>query len=37
MPRSRQAAGDRKAGGKEADGKWDKTEECINREPFSCT
>ena len=26
----------RKAGGKEPDGKWEKTEECINREPFSC-
>ena len=29
-------AGDRKGGGKEADGKWEKTEEYINRGPFSC-
>ena len=36
MPRSRQVAGGGKAGGKEADGKWEKTEESINREPFSC-
>ena len=26
----------KKAGGKEADGKWEKTEKCINREPFPC-
>lgn len=31
MPRSR-----RETGGKDTDGKWEKTEECINREPFSC-
>ena len=30
MPRSRQVAG-----GREADGKWEKTEKCINRELFS--
>ncbi len=36
MPRSRQVAGGGIGGGKEADGKWEKTEESINREPFSC-
>ena len=29
-------AGGKKAGGKEADGKWEKTEKYINRELFPC-
>lgn len=32
MPRCRQVASGKKAGGKEGDGKWEKTEKCINRE-----